>query len=130
MSKKTLNEDALKRVIEAIASTDFEKDDKSMDLNTLTKNIEQWAIDRSLHNANPRDQMLKVVEELGEVAEGMAKNDRVKTIDGIGDLYVTIVLLAMQQDLNIRQCINTAYNEIKDRKGKTVNGVFVKESDL
>src|SRR5699024_5743492 len=101
-----------------------------MNLNKLTQKIEQWAIDRNLHTAEPRSQMLKVVEELGEVAEGMAKNDRNKTIDGIGDLYVTIVLLAMQQDLDIRDCINVVYYEIKDRKGKVIDGVFVKKEDL
>ena len=125
MNQIIIKEDVLKKVIETIADMDSKHD-----LNTLTKNIEQWAIDRNLNKADPRGQMLKVVEELGEVAEGMAKNDRDKTIDGIGDLYVTIVLLAIQQNLDIRDCIDVAYDEIKDRKGKMIDGVFVKEEDL
>lgn len=130
MSKKTLNEDVLKAVIEAMASTDFEKDDKPMDLNTLTKNIEQWAIDRNLHNANPRDQMLKFGEEAGELYEGMAKGNGSKITDAIGDIYVVLTILSMQLGLNISDCVQFAYNEIKERKGRMINGVFVKESDL
>ena len=50
--------------------------------------------------------------------------------DGIGDVVVTLIILAMQNDMDLYECLNQAYNEIKDRKGKNVNGVFVKESDL
>ncbi|WP_239644848.1 MazG-like family protein [Enterococcus faecalis] len=80
--------------------------------------------------AEPEKQMLKVVEEVGEVAAALARNNKNDLRDGIGDVVVTLVILAMQNDMDLYECLNQAYNEIKDRKGKNVNGVFVKESDL
>jgi len=94
------------------------------------KLIEQWAIDRNLHTADETKQMLKLIEETGELASGMAKNNVEVITDSIGDIYVVLVILSMQLGIDIDKCIEYAYNEIKDRKGKMVNGVFVKESDL
>ena len=50
--------------------------------------------------------------------------------DGIGDVVVTLIILAMQNDMDLYECLNFAYDEIKGRTGKMVNGVFVKSSDL
>ena len=96
----------------------------------LTKRIEQWAIDRKLHTANPDKQFQKLAEEFGELAEGLAKNRPDEVKDAIGDMYVVMTILSMQLGFNIDDCIQIAYDEIKDRKGKMINGVFVKESDL
>ncbi len=85
---------------------------------------------KNLDIAEPEKQMLKVVEEVGEVAAALARNNKNDLRDGIGDVVVTLVILAMQNDMDLYECLNQAYNEIKDRKGKNVNGVFVKESDL
>lgn len=101
-----------------------------MSIDKLTEQIEQWSIDRDLHTADPSKQMLKVVEELGELAEGLAKNDHDKKVDGIGDLYVTLVVLSMQLKIDIRECIFVAHEEIKDRKGKMIDGIFIKQEDL
>lgn len=101
-----------------------------MNIQETTKLIEQWAKDRNLNTADPNKQMLKLVEEFGELGQGMAKGNRELIIDSIGDMYVVMTILSMQLGLNIEDCINIAYNEIKDRKGKMINGVFVKESDL
>ena len=99
-------------------------------LDELTANIKRWAIDRNLHTANPDKQMLKLFEELGELAEGMAKNKPEQIADSIGDAYVVMTILSMQLGINIEDCIAQAYDEIKDRRGKMVDGVFVKEEDL
>ena len=96
----------------------------------ITGQIEQWAIDRGLHTADPSKQMLKLMEEVGELAEGLAKNNPDAVKDAIGDAYVVLTILSMQLGMDIRQCVKMAYDEIKDRKGRMVNGVFVKESDL
>lgn len=101
-----------------------------MNLNELTEFIEGWAEDRGLDQAQPEKQMLKLMEEVGELAEGLAKDNIRQVVDSIGDVYVVLTILAMQMDLDIESCIDVAYEEIKDRKGKMVNGVFVKESDL
>ncbi len=99
-------------------------------MNILTEKIKLWARQRDLHNANPDKQMLKLMEEVGELAEGMAKGSRKQVIDGIGDVFVVLTILSMQLDLNIEKCVDVAYKEIMYRKGEMVNGVFVKESDL
>lgn len=97
---------------------------------TTTHRIKKWIKDRNLHTQDPRIQMCKVMEELGETARAIIKGDKAEIADGIGDTYVTLVCLAEQNGLDIDDCIDSAYNEIKDRKGKLINGVFVKESDL
>lgn len=101
-----------------------------MNLNELTDKIRIWATERGLDVAQPEKQMLKLVEEIGELAEGLAKGNLDEVIDSIGDSYVVLTILAMQLDLNIEDCVKVAYEEIADRKGKMVNGVFVKEADL
>ena len=101
-----------------------------MNLNELTDKIRIWATERGLDEAQPEKQMLKLVEEIGELAEGLAKGNLDEVIDSIGDSYVVLTILAMQLDLNIEDCVKVAYEEIADRRGKMVNGVFVKEADL
>jgi NTP pyrophosphatase (non-canonical NTP hydrolase) len=64
---------------------------------------------------------------LGELASAMGKNDIVNIIDAIGDVQVVLIILAAQYDLDVDDCLNTAYLQIKDRKGKTINGIFIKE---
>lgn len=98
-----------------------------MTIDTLAKNIEQWAVDKGIDKADPRAQFLKVVEEVGEVAAALARNDQRELKDGIGDVFVTIVILAMQNGLTIEDCIQQAWSEISARTGKTVNGVFIKD---
>lgn len=99
-------------------------------LNELTIRIMNWAIDRNLHIADPNKQFLKLIEEVGELAEGMAKGRPNDVKDGLGDIYVVLTILSMQLGFSIEDCIEQAYEEIKDRTGKMVNGVFVKQEDL
>lgn len=101
-----------------------------MNLEKLVAKVEQWSKDRGLDQSDSAKQYLKVTEEVGEVAAALARNDREALEDGIGDVLVTLIILGQQNGLTIEQCLETAYNEIADRKGKMVNGVFVKEVDL
>lgn len=98
-----------------------------MNLDELALNIEDWAATKGLDKSEPSKQMLKVVEEVGEVAAALARNDATELKDGIGDVFVTIVILAMQNGLTIEDCVQKAWDEIKGRTGKTVNGVFIKD---
>lgn len=100
------------------------------EISIVTNDILNWATERDLHTADPNKQMLKLVEEFGELGEGMAKGNGDLIKDALGDMYVVMTILAMQMDMDIEDCINLDYNEIKDRKGKMIDGVFVKESDL
>lgn len=98
-------------------------------MNTTTK-IKQWAIDRNLHTADSAKQILKLGEEYGELCSGMAKDRMHEVVDAIGDMYVVLTVLCTQLGIEIDDCIDAAYEEIKDRKGRMVDGVFVKEADL
>jgi NTP pyrophosphatase (non-canonical NTP hydrolase) len=94
----------------------------------LEEKIVDWAIKRGITAPdNAPKQMLKVVEEVGELASGIAKGKQDETIDAIGDVLVTIIILSYQLELNPWECLESAYNEIANRKGQTVNGVFIKE---
>lgn len=161
-----------------------------MKLQKLITNVQQWSIDRGLDKADSKKQMLKLYEEFGELASGIAKGNKEVVKDSIGDVVVVLVILAQQQglkkisDFNIicnhlqpsdlmpqasetiglislrvrrtkdeieepivrlisylrtiakrenlkfEDCLSQAWNEIKDRKGKLIDGVWVKEGDL
>ena len=161
-----------------------------MKLQKLITNVQQWSIDRGLDKADSKKQMLKLYEEFGELASGLAKGNKEVVKDSIGDVVVVLIILAQQQgiesisDFNIicnhlqpnnlmpkasetiglislqvrwtkdeieelivrlisylrtiakyeglkfEDCLSQAWNEIKDRKGKLIDGVWVKEEDL
>ena len=165
-------------------------------LKTLQTNIEQWAVDRNLHTGDPSRQVLKLIEEQGELAAAIARDNHEEMADAIGD--VTVVALVMAKQLNVSvdlwtafersskgsdekidlnaaiaslaenishlatfvyykhshhahhfiehvitmvadvadalnidyiSAVQSAYDTIKDRKGKLVNGVFIKEDE-
>ena len=98
------------------------------DLVTLTENIKGWHHDRNLINgATDKDQFAKLIQECGELSESICKDRSVA--DDIGGIMVVLINIAARNNLNLNQCLDTAYNDIKDRKGRMVDGVFVKESD-
>jgi NTP pyrophosphatase (non-canonical NTP hydrolase) len=97
------------------------------DIGTLTEQIQQWSIDRNLQTSDKKSQLVKVVEEVGEVAAAIARGDDELLQDAIGDVFVTIVILSQCSGLDFTECVRHAYNEIKDRKGKLVDGIFIKE---
>lgn len=97
---------------------------------TITDKIRNWAVDRNLHIADPNKQALKLGEEFGELFEGLAKGNEELTKDAMGDMYVVMTIMSEQLGFSIEECIDIAYDEIKDRKGRMIDGVFVKESDL
>ena len=89
--------------------------------------IRDWAEQRGLYNAgDPKTQTLKLMEEAGEICRAVLKKDEPEIIDGIGDCVVVLTNLAHLCDTSIEECIEIAYNEIKDRKGKMDNGTFKK----
>nr|DAR57156.1 MAG TPA: NTP-PPase-like protein [Caudoviricetes sp.] len=157
----------------------------------LESKVQQWFVDRNLHEANPVKQFLKLMEESGELFEGIAKDKPELIYDALGDIQVVLIgfeqqinngaqISANQQELelllmvsslgniaqklyahichnetqtpliksdlmfldsvinsvsifngtNTENCLQIAYDAIKDRKGKMIDGVFVKEEDL
>lgn len=90
--------------------------------------ILKWADERGLLKAeNAPKQMLKLFEEIGELAGAMAKNKPGDIVDAIGDIQVVLIILSKQLGYDYEQCLVDAYNVIKERKGKLINGVFVKD---
>lgn len=92
--------------------------------------IEMWAKERELNTADPKLQMLKLIEEVGELASGLVRGNDVLIKDSIGDIVVVLQVLCLQLDISLLDCLNHSWEEIKFRKGKMVDGIFVKEEDL
>ena len=90
--------------------------------------IREWASTRGLYeNGDPKTQALKLVEEVGETCRAILKEDHEEVTDGIGDCVVVLTNLAELQGVSIEDCIEEAYYEIKNRKGKMVNGTYKKD---
>ncbi|PTE79286.1 MazG-like family protein [Staphylococcus gallinarum] len=99
-------------------------------LDQLVKQVEQWSKDKNLDKGNPDRQALKFYEEAGEVGAALSRNKLDDLKDGIGDTVVTLIILAQQHGMTLEECLQYAYDEIKDRRGRTINNTFIKESDL
>lgn len=106
------------------------KKEEKGNINKLIEQVEYWSIEKGLHRGNPDRQALKFYEEAGEVGAALSRNKLDDLKDGIGDTVVTLIILAQQYGMTLEECLQYAYDEIKGRKGKTVNGTFIKESDL
>lgn len=107
----------------------FDKEEDIL-MNDLIKKVEQWSIDKNLHKAEASKQYLKFQEEAGEIASALARGQGDNFKDSVGDTIVTLIILAQIEGTSLEECLSIAYEEIKDRTGKTVNGVFVKSEDL
>jgi NTP pyrophosphatase (non-canonical NTP hydrolase) len=91
--------------------------------------IRDWAEERGIYDkGNSHTQYVKLMEEAGELAEALLKNDRYEIKDAIGDMVVVLTNLAVLEGMQIENCIESAYNEIANRKGKMENGTFVKQT--
>ena len=90
--------------------------------------IRDWADERGLYeNGDTKTQALKLVEEVGETCRAILKEDHDEVIDGIGDCVVVLTNLAELHGVSIEECIEKAYNEIKNRTGKMENGTYKKD---
>jgi NTP pyrophosphatase (non-canonical NTP hydrolase) len=102
---------------------------ESYNTNDRFELIRQWAHAKGIYDkGDSKTQYIKLMEEAGELAKALLTNDRVEIIDAIGDIAVVLTNLAALEKLTIEDCIDSAYNEIKGRKGKMNNGTFVKNT--
>ena len=124
-----------------------------MNFEDLRENVEEWADDKDLlHSENAEKQFMKFIEEVFEFKTEMdilvwyreycrenpqkkfpkAEHERItkKAKLELGDIVVTLIVLSKQMDIDIIECLQLAYNKISKRKGKTIDGIFVKEEDL
>ena len=98
-------------------------------MDEVEQNIKQWLEDRQITtNSTSQAQFIKTVEETGELAAGLARNDKAMIEDAIGDVIVTLIAVATLEGTTIEHCMKLAYDEIKDRKGYlNEDGIFIKE---
>ena len=91
--------------------------------------VTQWAIDRNIiGGTTPKDQLGKLVEEVKELRDAIEDGDLPEIVDAIGDCSVVLAIIAAQYGLAFEQCQEAAWNEIKDRKGRIINGTFHKDA--
>jgi len=90
--------------------------------------IVRWAEARKIvPNSTPETQLLKAVSEIGELADATIKENREDIVDAVGDTMVCLIIYCALQNLNLVDCMEVAYDAIKNRKGTLrENGVFVK----
>ena len=91
--------------------------------------VTQWAKDRNIiSGTTPKDQFGKLKEEIDELYGAICENNLPEIVDAIGDCSVVLTIIAAQCGLAVEQCQEAAWEEIKDRKGRIINGTFVKET--
>jgi NTP pyrophosphatase (non-canonical NTP hydrolase) len=93
--------------------------------------IREWARNRGIYTSgDSKTQYVKLMEEAGELAQAILRKDKAEIKDAIGDMIVVLTNLAYLEGLNVEDCVDSAYNEIKDRKGSMANGTFVKNNEI
>jgi len=91
--------------------------------------IRSWAEDRGIYDkGNSHTQYVKLQEEAGELAKALLEENMLEIVDAIGDIVVVLTNLAELSGVHIEDCIDVAYKEIANRKGKMENGTFVKQT--
>jgi NTP pyrophosphatase (non-canonical NTP hydrolase) len=95
----------------------------------LAKNIAKWHHERNLiKGATDKDQFCKLIQEAGELSDNICKGKDIA--DDIGDMVVVLINIAERNGLTLEDCMQRAWEDIKDRKGKMIDGIFIKEGDL
>lgn len=100
-----------------------------MKFHTLQEKVIEWADDRGIfEHSMPKSQLLKAMSEMGELCDAEIKGDVEMVVDGIGDVMVCLIIYAAMKGEDIESCLEAAYDVIKNRKGKMVEGgAFVKD---
>lgn len=97
--------------------------------------VRNWADAKGIYSkGDVKTQLLKLIEESGELSKAILKKDKGEFIDAVGDCCIVLVSIAElgnsyfeeDSDITIEKCINSAYEIISERTGKMENGTFVK----
>jgi NTP pyrophosphatase (non-canonical NTP hydrolase) len=100
-----------------------------MDYNQLENLVIEWAENKGiLQNGIPIAQAGKTLEEAQELFDAIQQENQEEVIDALGDVFVTIIIQAKLQNLSLLECLESAYNIISKRKGKMIDGTFVKDA--
>ena len=100
-------------------------------MNELEQLIADWATDRGIYqHSTPQAQLFKAMSEMGELADAEITGQHMEKIDAVGDIIVCLINYSRMSGFTIELALESAYNEIKDRKGYIMpGGAFVKEGD-
>lgn len=105
----------------------------------LINSVERWSDNKGItDNSSPEVQWMKVIEEVGELSKAISESREDDTVDGFGDVLVTLIIEnyllrkngKLKENQTIEHCLGVAYDVIKDRDGELVNGLFIKEERL
>jgi NTP pyrophosphatase (non-canonical NTP hydrolase) len=101
----------------------------SASFNELQSKVLGWAFTKGImQHSNPRAQLLKAVSEIGELADAEIKGEHKKIVDGVGDTIICFIIYAEMNGISIEHCLDEAYEEIKNRTGRMVEGgAFIKD---
>lgn len=122
--KRQLNE-ALSSFMQA--ATFVDKKPAETKASNIYDLIREWAKEKGIYNSgDSKTQYVKLMEEAGELAQAILKQDKAEIKDAIGDMIVVLTNLARLEDMYVEDCIGSAYEVIKNRSGQMVNGTFVK----
>lgn len=98
------------------------------DFSELEVCVQQWAEEKGIpEKATPLKQALKTLEEVTELLNAIVDDDQPEIEDAIGDILVTLIILAEMKEVTLEECLNGAYDIIRKRTGKMINGQFVKD---
>ena len=98
------------------------------DADTILNNFTQWGKDRKIDTGGTMSgQLSKLEEEVWELFDAIQRDDDTETQDAIGDIIVVLAQVCLMKGWSVQECMSKAWDDIKDRKGEMVNGVFVKE---
>jgi len=111
-----------------MSGIDHPRGEQGATLEIHIRKVAQWHRDRNLiEGSTDKDQALKLLQELGELSDSICKGEDIS--DDIGDMLVVMINIVQRNNLTLTHCLQEAWIDIKDRKGKMVDGIFVKEED-
>lgn len=94
----------------------------------LENRVIEWANERGIfEHSSPLSQAYKTEEEVAELLHAACNENLEDYKDAVGDILVTLIIGCKMNGTNLKDCLSQAYNEIKHRKGKMIDGLFVKE---
>ena len=98
-------------------------------MNEIEKKVLDWANERGLiEGTTAEKQVIKLMEEVGELSKAILCDNLAEAVDAIGDCTVVLTNMAAKLGVSLEHCYKTAYDTIKNRTGKMINGTFVKDA--